>query len=211
MVDVKRGSDGPHVQARTRLARRAVVDAARTLFLERGYAATTVEAISERSEVPAPTVYRLFSSKLGILKTLLDSSIAGDDQPVSVEERPDVSSLFGETDPQNMLTGFADVTAAINRRTNDVYRVLVSAAGSDPAAAELLGEIRQQRAQGQGRIARALARAHALKSGMKQRDAADLIHALMSPELYWLLVGDRGWTTARYEQWLAATLTEQLT
>ena len=87
-------------QARTRLARRAVVDAARTLFLERGYAATTIEAISEHSDVPPATVYRLFSSKLGILKALLDTSIAGDDQPLAVQERPDVASLFTEPDPQ---------------------------------------------------------------------------------------------------------------
>jgi hypothetical protein len=96
-------------------------------------------------------------------------------------------------------------------RTNDVYRVLTSAAGSDPAAAELLGEIRQQRDQGQGQLARSLSRASALKPGLRQRDAADLIHALMSPEVYRLLVGDRGWTPERYEQWLATTLAQQLT
>ena len=67
-------------QARTRFARRAVVEAARALFLERGYSATTIEAISERSDVPPATVYRLFSSKLGILKSLVDTSIAGDAQ-----------------------------------------------------------------------------------------------------------------------------------
>jgi AcrR family transcriptional regulator len=198
-------------QARTRLARRAVVDAARTLFLERGYAATTIDAISELAEVPAPTVYRLFASKLGILKTLLDTSIAGDEQPRAVSERPDVASLFAETDPGKLLAGFAGVTAAINQRTGDVYRVLVSAAASDPAAAELLGDLREQRAQGQGRIARTLARAHALKPGLRQRDAADLIHALMSPEVYRLLVADRGWSVSRYEDWLASTLTQQLT
>ena len=197
-------------QARTRLARRAVVDAARALFLERGYAATTIDSISERSDVPPATVYRLFSSKLGILKTLLDVSIAGDDQPMSVPERPDVASLFAEPDPAALLTGFAGVTASINQRTNDVYRVLVSAAGSDPAAAELLGELRQQRDRGQAQIARTLARRHALQAGMKERDAADLIHALMSPEVYRLLVGDRGWPAERYERWLAATLVHQL-
>jgi AcrR family transcriptional regulator len=198
-------------QARTRLARRAVVDAAQTLFLERGYVATTIEAISEQSDVPTPTVYRLFSSKLGILKALLDTSIAGDDQPLAVQERPDVSSLFTEPNPHKLLAGLAGVTTAINQRTNDVYLVLMSAAGSDPAAAELLSEIRQQRDQGQGRIARSLSRAHTLKPGLRQRDAADLIHALMSPEVYRLLVGDRGWTPDRYEQWLATTLTQQLT
>ena len=107
-------------QARTRLARRAVVDAARTLFLERGYAATTIEAISERADVPSPTVYRLFSSKLGILKTVLDTSIAGDEQQRAVHERPDVASLFTEADPHALLAGFAAITTDINVRTNDV-------------------------------------------------------------------------------------------
>ena len=176
-----------------------------------GYVATTIDAISERSDVPAPTVYRLFSSKLGILKALLDTSIAGDDQPVAVPERPNVASLFAEPDPHRLLAGFAGVTTAINQRTNDVYRVLVSAAGSDPGAAELLGEIQQQRDQGQSQIARALSRAHALRPGLRERDAADLIHALMAPEVYRLLVGDRGWTPKRYEQWLATTLAQQLT
>src|SRR5882757_6799705 len=125
-------------QARTRLARRAVVEAARALFLERGYSATTIEAISDQSDVPSATVYRLFSSKLGILKALLDTSIAGDDEPLAVQERPDVASMFSEPDPRKLLAGFAGMTTAINVRTNDVYRVLVSAAASDRAAAELL-------------------------------------------------------------------------
>jgi AcrR family transcriptional regulator len=198
-------------QARTRLARRAVVDAARTLFLERGYVATTIDAISERADVPTPTVYRLFSSKLGILKALLDRSIAGDDEDVAVQERPDVASVFAERDPKKLLSGMASVTTAINQRTNDVYFVLVNAASSDPAAAELLGQIRRQRDEGQGRIARALSRGRNLGPGLRERDAADVIHALMSPEVYRLLVDDRAWTSARYEKWLAATLIEQLT
>jgi AcrR family transcriptional regulator len=188
-----------------------VIDAARSLFLERGYAAATIEAISERSDVPPATVYRLFTSKLGILKALLDTSIAGDDQPVAVQERSDVAALLLEPDPSSLVAGLAAVTTAINHRTNDVYRVLTSAAASDPAAAELLDEIRRQRDQGQGRIARSLARAHALKPGLRERDAADLVHALMSPEVYGLLVGDRGWTPGRYQQWLATTLIQQLT
>jgi AcrR family transcriptional regulator len=204
-------NNGGRGQARTRFARRAVVEAARSLFLERGYAATTIDAISDLSDVPTATVYRLFSSKLGILKALIDTSIAGDDQPVGVQERPDVASMFREPDPQKLLAGLAGVTTAINQRTNDVYGVLMSAAGSDPAAAELLNEIRKQRDQGQGKIARALSRAHALKPGMREREAADLIHALMSPEVYRLLVGDRAWTPGRYQEWLAMTLAQQLT
>lgn len=203
----QKGSGG---QARTRLARRAVVGAARDLFLDRGYQATTIDAISDHSDVPTATVYRLFSSKLGILKALLDVSIAGDDSALSLPERPEVTALFAERDPEMLLAGFASVTAAINARSSDVYRILSSASGSDPAAAVLLAEYQRQRSDGQGRIARSLARARALRPGLRERDAADLVHALMSPELYRLLVIDRGWTPERYEQWLAGTLVDQL-
>jgi AcrR family transcriptional regulator len=188
-----------------------VVGAARTLFLERGYAATTIEAISALAEVPPATVYRLFASKIGILKALLDTSIAGDDRPVAVEDRPDVASLFAEPDPIKLLAGFAGVTAAINQRTNDVYTVLVGAGRSDAAAAELLHEIQQQRSRGQREIARALDRRGSLREGLRERDAADLIHALMSPDVYRLLVVERGWPPERYESWLATTLVDQLT
>jgi AcrR family transcriptional regulator len=198
-------------QARTRLARRAVVDAARALFLERGYAATPVEAISELAGVPPATLYRLFTSKLSILKALLDTSIAGDDRAVPVPERPEVAPVFELTDPRALLHGAAGVTSAINQRTNDVYGVLVGAAGSDPDAAALLADIRQQRDDGQRQIVRALQRLHALRADVKPRDAEDRVHALMSPEVYRLLVVDRGWNPARYRDWLATTLTEQLT
>ena len=71
--------------------------------------------------------------------------------------------------------------------------------------------MRQQRDQGQAQIARALSRAHTLKPGLRERDAADAIHALMSPEVYRLLVRDRAWKPERYQQWLATTLAQQLT
>lgn len=197
-------------QARTRLARAAVVDAAHALFLERGYGATTIEAISERADVPPATVYRLFSSKHGILKSLLDVSIAGDDERVPMAERPQVRTLLGDRDAREQLAGFVAVSAQVNDRVAPLYRILVSAAGADPDAAALLEELTGQRQQGQRLIARSLARGGALRPELRERDAADLIHALISPELYRLLVVDRGWKPERYERWLTALLVDQL-
>jgi AcrR family transcriptional regulator len=197
-------------QARTRLARAAVVDAAKELFLERGYGATTVEAISERADVPAATVYRLFSSKHGILKALLDVSIVGDDEAVPVAERPQVQELLADLEPAARLAGFVDVAASINARVAPLYRILVSAAAVDPDAAALLDQLTRQRQEGQRVIARSLARAGALQPGLRERDAADLIHALLSPELYRLLVVERGWATPRYQRWLVQLLADQL-
>jgi AcrR family transcriptional regulator len=197
-------------QARTRLARAAVVGAARTLFLERGYGATTIEAISAEADVPAATVYRLFASKLGILKALLDVSIAGDHEAVPVAERPQVNELAGADDPRQQLQGFVAFASGINDRVAPIYRILVSAAGTDPDAAALLDGLTQQRQQGQRMIARSLARAGALRSGMRERDAADIVHALLSPEIYRLTVVDRGWSGERYRTWLTQLLIDQL-
>jgi AcrR family transcriptional regulator len=205
-ADGRRGSG----QARTRLARAAVVDAARALFLERGYAATTIEAISDLSDVPPATVYRLFASKRGILRALLDVSIVGDDEAVPLADRSPVRSVVADPDPRNQLAGFVGVAAQVNSRTAPIYRILVSAASSDADAAALLDEQTRQRQEGQVLIARSLARAGALRPDLRERDAADVIHALMSPELYRLLVIDRGWPPDRYARWLTAILIDQL-
>jgi TetR/AcrR family transcriptional regulator, regulator of autoinduction and epiphytic fitness len=197
-------------QARTRLARTAVTQAARVLFLERGYAGTTVEAISEASGVPPATVYRLFSSKLGILSELLDRSVAGDEQDVALADRAHVRAIFTDPDPRSQLARFAGLACGVMSRAEPLHRILAGAAGSDPDAAALLAEEARRRDRGQAQIARSLSRAGALRPGLRERDAADIIHALMSPEVYRLLVGDRGWPPQRYQRWLADALIGQL-
>jgi AcrR family transcriptional regulator len=209
-VKPRRTYDGAARQARTRRTQAAVVEAAQSLFVERGYAATTIEAISDRSDTPQATVYRLFSSKLGILKALLDVSIGGDDRAMPMANRPQVRALLSDADPANQLTGFAALLREIMARVGPVHRVLADAARSDQDAAALLAEIARQRHEGQQRIARSLARSGALRPGLGERDAADVIHALASPEVYGLLVTDRGWSGERYETWLRSILTDQL-
>jgi AcrR family transcriptional regulator len=209
-VKTHRPHEGAARQARTRRTRAAVVEAARTLFLERGYAATTVEAISDLSDTPQATVYRLFSSKLGILKAVLDVSVVGDDEAVAMVDRPQVRALLSDRDPKNKLAGLAALLSEVMVRAAPVHRILADAARSDEDAASLLAEIARQRQEGQHRIARSLARSSALRPRLRERDAADIIHALASPEVYGLLVLDRGWSGERYEKWLTAILIDQL-
>ncbi|HVW41941.1 MAG TPA: helix-turn-helix domain-containing protein [Amycolatopsis sp.] len=197
-------------QARTRLARAAVVEAARALFVERGYAATTMDAISERSQIPPATVYRLFASKLGILTALIEAAVAGSEDAGDVVDQPAAQALLHEPDPARQLAGFAAICRAVNVRTSPLYRVLAGAADSDRDAAALLAERARQRGAGQKQIARSLARSGALRPGLREQDAADIIHALMSPEVFTLLVADRRWSPQRYERWLAQTLQDQL-
>jgi AcrR family transcriptional regulator len=210
--DVKtlRPDEGPGRQARTRRTRAAVVEAAQLLFLERGYAATTIEAISDRSDTPQATVYRLFSSKVGILKAVLDVSVVGDDEAVAMLDRPQVRALLWDEHPKSQLAGLAALLRQVMARVAPVHRILADAARSDEDAASLLADLARQRQEGQHRIARSLARSSALRPGLGERDAADIIHALASPEVYGLLVFDRGWSGERYEKWLKATLVDQV-
>jgi AcrR family transcriptional regulator len=209
-VKTPRPYEGAARQARTRRTRAAVVEAARRLFVERGYATTTIDAISDLSDTPQATVYRLFSSKLGILKAVLDVSVGGDDEAVAMLDRPQVRALLLDGEPKNQLAGFAALLRDVMARVGPVHRILAEAARSDQDAASLLAEIARQRREGQQRIARSIGRSGSLRPGLRERDAADIIHALASPEVYGLLVFDRGWSSERYEKWLRSILIDQL-
>jgi AcrR family transcriptional regulator len=207
MAAVKtRRYDATGRQQRTRLTRRRVTEAARGLFLERGYASTSMEAVGAAADVPQATLYRLFPSKSALLKEVVDTTAVGDDEPIALHERPEVLALRDEQDPAKYLAGFAHVARVVHERIEPVRRMLHSAAPVDPDAASMLATIQQQRYAGQGIVARTLAERGALREGLTEDEAHDIIYALMSPDLRNVLIGERGWSLDRYETWLAATL-----
>ena len=203
---VKRRYDNSRRQAQARATRRAVVQAATRLFTENGYPAITIEAIAEAADVPLPTVYRLFGSKRALLTAVLDTSFGGDDQPVAFADRPAVRAARAETDPAKMVTAFARIARELMDRSSAIQHVLATAAPVDPDAAELLTEIRRQRHTGQARIAAALQATGALDPGLGTAEAADIIYALLSPEVHRILTLERGWPADRYERWIARSL-----
>jgi AcrR family transcriptional regulator len=209
--DVKtRTYDGTRRQERTRLTRRRVIEAARKLFLERGYPATSMEAISVAADVPQATLYRLFPSKRALLKEVVDVTAVGDDEPVALHQRPDVLALRDEPDAAKYLAGFAHVARIMHERIEPIRRMLTGAAAVDPDAAAMLAAIRKQRYAGQGIVARALADRGALRDGLTVGKAHDVIYALMSPDLRNVLMSERRWSGDRYEAWLATTLCDTL-
>jgi AcrR family transcriptional regulator len=193
-------------QAQARATRAAVVSAAHDLFVDRGYVATTVEAIGQAAGVPLATVYRLLGSKRAILTAVLEVSFVGDDEPVALHERQAVRAAFAQEDPRVLVAAFAGVCREVFDRSAPIQRVLRGAAGADPAAAEILDWLNRQRLDGQTRVARALAERGALAEGVTADAAADTIYALMAPEVHHVLVGERGWDPDRYERWLAESL-----
>jgi len=205
-----RSYDNSRRQERTRASRLKVIEAARDLFFERGYLATSMEAISAAADVPQATLYRLFPSKSELLKQVVDFVAAGDDEPVALHDRADVVALGTESDPARYLAGFAHVARAVYERIEPVRRMLAAAALVDADAAAMVATIRHQRYAGQGRVARGLVERAALRDGLDEHAAHDIIYALMSPELRNVLTDERGWTGDRYETWLAETLCDTL-
>src|SRR5215467_4665498 len=95
---IKKPYDNTRRQAQVRATRLRIIEAAKALFIDRGYPATTLEAIAGAANTSLPTLYRLFSSKPALLKLVLDVSFGGGDQPVAFGDRPDVQAARGETD-----------------------------------------------------------------------------------------------------------------
>jgi TetR/AcrR family transcriptional regulator, regulator of autoinduction and epiphytic fitness len=203
---VKRRYDNSRRQAQVRATRLKVIEAAKRLFTDHGYPATTIETIAQAADVPLPTVYRMFGSKRALLAAVLDTSFGGDDQPIAFGDRPAVRAARAETDPAKMVTAFARIAREFMDRSSAILHVLATAAQVDPDAAGLLAEIRRQRHVGQSRIITALDAAGALDPGLDTAEAADIVYALLSPDVHRILTIERGWPADRYERWIARSL-----
>jgi AcrR family transcriptional regulator len=191
---------------RTQASKRAVVEAAHGLFLARGFADTTVDAISAASRVPIATVYRLFKTKTAILKQVIDTAVVGDDAPVPLGDRSVVKDAQAADDPKAMTAAWAHVARQVFDNTAALRLVLRVAAALDIDAAALQDSIEEQRRVGQARVARALADKGFLAPGLKEAEARDIVYALMSIDTYRILRLEQRWSGARYERWLADAL-----
>lgn len=206
MAAVKRRYDNSRREAQSRQTRLRIIDAARAQFVEHGYPATTLEEIAAAAETSLPTLYRLFSSKRALLKEVLDVTLGGDDEPIAFGDRPEVRAARAQPDPVELIRAFARVGREFMTRSAPILHVLATAAQVDAGAAQLMAEIRQQRHTGQSRIAAALAARGALEENLSESEAADIVYAAMSPDVYRIFTVERGWTPDRYEGWLTRVL-----
>lgn len=209
-VNPRRAYDSPLRQAQARATRRAILGAARDLFIEGGYVATTMQAIATRVRISPATVYATFLNKRALLAALVDVSIAGDDAPVPILDRTWVQEMRVEPDLQRRLRILARNGRLILERRSPIDEVLRAAAAADPDIAVLWEQGKAQRLAGQRDLLRIVAGADGLRDGLSFANAVDTLYAIGSPETYRLLVTDRGWSAARFERWYAETLARLL-
>jgi AcrR family transcriptional regulator len=190
--------------------RRRMLEAARELFIQRGYGATALQEIADRAGVAVPTIYFTFGNKRALLKELADVSIAGDDEPIATMERPWFQEALAAETADAQLRLHVHGTRKILERVAPIIEMLRAAALSDPGIAELFDQDTDPRFTVHEAAARSLATKPGIRHGVTAEHAADLLFGLLSPELYLLFVRDRGWSPDQWESWAYDTLSSQL-
>jgi AcrR family transcriptional regulator len=190
--------------------RRQIVEAARPLFIERGYAGATIDAIAQNAGVAPETVYAAFGSKRAILAGVFEVSLVGDDLPIPLLERPGPQEAMLETDQHRQIELFAADIYNIMSRVAPLFDVMRVAAKTEPEIAQMLENILRARVQGMMAFVRALIKNGPLRPGITAEKAAETVWALTSAEVFTLLQTNRGWSEEEHKQWLADSLTRLL-
>jgi AcrR family transcriptional regulator len=201
---------GRRREARARQTRQRIASAALQLFLERGYVATTIEAIAHQASVAPATVYQAFGTKQAILAAALDTTIAGDHEQVAVLDREWVTRARRQRDPQQQLRLIVTGACEIAARTAPIKEVMRDAAATEPSVRDLVREDHQRRRRTQEALVRLLAEHRPLRPGLDVDHAVDTFFALVNSDTYRLLVGYRGWTPAQWQAWLVDLLEREL-
>lgn len=215
MSPVNSGSTRKPYQSRLRAQQaaatcRLVVDTATRLFVEQGYAATSIDAIADAAGVGRSTVFAAAGGKPWLLKTAYDHAVVGDDEPLPLRQRPQAQRLFAMTDPAGIVDAYARIVADAARRVSAIYQVIASAAGCDPEVHQLWVTIGQERLVGAGQIVDLIAQRRGLRKGLARATARDIVWVYNDPCLQHALVATRGWSQKRYRDWIADNLRHQL-
>jgi AcrR family transcriptional regulator len=200
---VKRRYDATGRRQAAARTRAAILDAARELFGERGYAATPMTAIADRAGVALDTVYASVGRKPELARLLIETAISGADEAIPAEERDYVQAIRGAPDAGAKIAIYAKAVAAMAPRLALVLGIIQQAAQAEPELARLWNQIAERRAANMRLFVADLASVHPLR--LDHDEAADIVWATNAAELYQLLVSQRGWSPDRYERFLADT------
>jgi AcrR family transcriptional regulator len=184
--------------------RRRIVEATRQLLQKEGYAGMTIEAIARRAEVSAPSVYAIFKSKTGILIELLDESTFGPEYEEAVRK------ALSANDPEARLRLAAPIARQIHDALSATFDLLRGAGVVAPELAKLEQQRERLRYERQERMIVSLREARRLRPDLDYTTGRDIFWMLTSRDIYRMLVRERGWSSQKYQDWLADTLVRSL-
>ena len=207
---VKRTYRSPARAAAAAANRARIREAAGRLFVEQGYVATTLRQVAAAAGVGERTLYDAFPTKAALFGHTLGVATVGDEEPVRVADRPEITASREQADPRVAIEQLVDYSTALLERAGDLIMVSIEAAGADPdmRAAADAGAAATHRVH--LALTERLHAAGALRDGLDPVAAADVLYALGSPHMHQLLRRHRGWTVERYRDWLRNAMIREL-
>jgi AcrR family transcriptional regulator len=195
----------------TAVARRLILAAAGRLFVEKGYAGTTLATVAAEAGVSVQTVYNVIGGKSAVLKAVYDVTLAGDDEPVPMGDRPAFRAMAQAASGREMLARYAEIGRQLSERVLPlVTTLLAQAATGDPDLRAFADTIERERATGTAAMARSVSDRFGLRAGLSVADAADILWALTAPDLTDRLVNRRGWSWDKTAQWIGTVMADAL-
>ena len=191
--------------ARTRAR---VLDAAGELFVERGYARTTMQDVADRAGVARDTVHAVFGGKARLLTALIDVRLVPDGSVANVTQTPAAQAIKAERDPRKQIELFATWITELSTQLRPVFEILRTASAVEPEMAAVFSEMDRFRMQNMQMYAKWFAARGALR--VSTRRAGEIIWTLASPDVARMLCDELGWTQAQHARWLADTLARTL-
>lgn len=192
----RRRYSAPRRALQAEQTRAVVLTAARELFAERGWAATSMRDVAKAAGVSVETVYATLGPKPAVFTAALDGAVVGDDEPVPLNQRAAFRAL-GEGPLTERVAKGAALVLDILQRVNGLHRALREGARSEPVLADALRAAERNRLESN-------AEALQLVLGRAvEDDELDAFWAQTSPEVYEALTERLGWTGERYAAWIA--------
>lgn len=188
--------------AKAAATRRAVLAAARELFVQQGYAATSMADVAARAGVNLDTVYAAVGRKPTVLRALVESAISGGDEAVPAEQRDYVRRIRETSGARAKLGVYAQAVGAIQQRLAPLFLCLSEAARRDGESDALWREISERRARNMRDFAADLRSTGELRADLTDDQVADIVWSMNGAEFYTLLVFQRGWAPDAFVSWL---------
>jgi AcrR family transcriptional regulator len=159
--------------------------------------------VAHEAGVATETVYAHFASKTGLLQRAMDVAVVGDDALVPLAQRPEFRAIR-QGSRADRIAAAAVLLTEVNQRTAGFAKVLREAAPTDQVIAEML---RAARERTRVDIAAGAAAVMGRTPTPPERDG---LWALLSVEVYLLLVEESGWSTKRYRAWVTELLEREV-
>ena len=202
-VKPPRRYDATRRQEQAEENRRRVVATAGRLFREKGYADAAMPEIAREAGVSVQMVYKVFANKATLLKAVFDSSVAGDDEPTPMTERDVIGAIQAEPDAVRKITMYVQHLAEGAHRHAPLQLLARDAASADRTAADVWAQMRRETLTAMTYFSQDLVATGQVRKALPAADVRDILWTYHSPELYELLVIERGWPAERYGDFVA--------